>query len=173
MACTFSNEFDFNLPFVPQMASPAKTAVFFLPFAVRRDVCNLATEIPQWWHKICPESGHKRWMDDGVVTLLKPQRQKATKVKCKRDDSITKQSIFVDILLLKKYLGFAGARSQMNTTLSQIDHGNLKLNKFAFGIPRLPDLLCNHWFISPVWNFCCWVADVPPRETSPAARSEE
>ena len=26
---------------------------------------------------------------------------------------------------------------------------------------------------SSVWNFCHWVADVPPRETSPAARSEE
>ena len=24
-----------------------------------------------------------------------------------------------------------------------------------------------------VWNFCRWVADVPPRETSPAAKSEE
>ena len=23
------------------------------------------------------------------------------------------------------------------------------------------------------WNFCCWVADVPPHETSPAAKSEE
>ena len=28
-------------------------------------------------------------------------------------------------------------------------------------------------FTSSVWNFCHWVADVPPRETSPAARSEE
>ena len=28
-------------------------------------------------------------------------------------------------------------------------------------------------FTSSVWNFCRWVADVPPRETSPAARSEE
>ena len=23
------------------------------------------------------------------------------------------------------------------------------------------------------WNFCRWIADVPPRETSPAAKSEE
>ena len=30
-----------------------------------------------------------------------------------------------------------------------------------------------HWFASSVWNFCRWVADVPPRETSPAAKSEE
>ena len=28
-------------------------------------------------------------------------------------------------------------------------------------------------FTSSVWNFCHWVADVPPRETSPAAKSEE
>ena len=29
------------------------------------------------------------------------------------------------------------------------------------------------YFTSSVWNFCRWVADVPPRETSPAAKSEE
>ena len=28
-------------------------------------------------------------------------------------------------------------------------------------------------FTSSVWNFCRWVADVPPRETSPAAKSEQ
>ena len=28
-------------------------------------------------------------------------------------------------------------------------------------------------FTSSVWNFCRWVADVPPRETFPAAKSEE
>ena len=28
-------------------------------------------------------------------------------------------------------------------------------------------------FTSSVWNFCRWVADVPPRETSSAAKSEE
>ena len=28
-------------------------------------------------------------------------------------------------------------------------------------------------FISSVWNFCRWVAEDPPRERSPAARSEE
>ena len=48
------------------------------------------------------------------------KRQKATKVKRKHDDSITKQSIFVEyILLSKKNLSFAGARSQMITTLYQ------------------------------------------------------
>ena len=43
---------------------------------------------------------------------------------------------------------------------------NVKLNKFAFETPWLPDLLCKHWFTSSVWNFCRWVADVPPRKTS-------
>ena len=41
------------------------------------------------------------------------KRQKATKVKCKRD-----KSIFVEYILLeKKLLSFAGARSPMNITL--------------------------------------------------------
>ena len=48
------------------------------------------------------------------------KRQKATKVKCKRDECITKQSKFVEyILLWKKHLSFAGARWQMNTILYQ------------------------------------------------------
>ena len=48
------------------------------------------------------------------------KRQKATRVKCKREESVTKQSIFVEYsLLLKKHLSFAGARWQMNTTLYQ------------------------------------------------------
>ena len=34
----------------------------------RRNVCDSATEIPHWWRKFCPESGHKRWLDDEVVT---------------------------------------------------------------------------------------------------------
>ena len=39
--------------------------------------------------------------------------------------------------------------------------------------PRLPDLLCKHWFTSSVWNFCCWGADVPRGETYLEGRSEE
>ena len=46
------------------------------------------------------------------------KRQKATKVKGKHEESLTKQSIFVEYsLLLKKHLSFAGVRWQMNTTL--------------------------------------------------------
>ena len=48
------------------------------------------------------------------------KRQKATKVKCKREESLTKQSIYVEYsLLLKKHLSLAGARWQMNRTLHQ------------------------------------------------------
>ena len=54
------------------------------------------------------------------------KRQKAAKVKCKRDESLTKQSIFVECsLLLKKYLSFAEAHSEMNTTLFQNRPGDM------------------------------------------------
>ena len=58
-------------------------------------------------------------------------------------------------------------------TLPKSTKRNVKLNKSAFGTPWLPDLLCKHWFTSTAWNFCRWVADVSPRDTSQAARSEE
>ena len=45
-------------------------------------------------------------------------RQTVTKVECKRDESTTKQLIFVEyIILQKKHLRFAVARSQKNTKL--------------------------------------------------------
>ena len=48
------------------------------------------------------------------------KRQKTTKVKCKREESLTKQSLFGEYsLLLKKRLSFVGARWQMNTKLYQ------------------------------------------------------
>ena len=50
---------------------------------------------------------------------------------------------------------------------------HVKLDKFVFVTPWLPDLLSKHWFESSVWNLCRWVVDVPPPETSPAAKSEE
>ena len=36
----------------------------------RRNVCDSTTEIPYWWCKICPKSGQKRLLVDGVVTLF-------------------------------------------------------------------------------------------------------
>ena len=53
-----------------------------------------------------------------------------------------------------------------HNTLPKSTRGNEKLNKFAFGTAWLPDLSSKHWFTSSVWNFCRWVADVPPRETT-------
>ena len=37
--------------------------------ALRRWGC-FARRIPYWWRKTCPESGEKRWLVDGVVTLF-------------------------------------------------------------------------------------------------------
>ena len=92
------------------------------------------------------------------------KRQKATKVKCKREESLTKQSIFVEYSILKnKHLSFAAARWRMNTKSTR---RHVKSDKFVFVTPWLLDLLCKHWFASSVWNFCCWVADVPPYKTS-------
>ena len=61
----------------------------------------------------------------------------------------------------------------MNTTLAKSTTRHVRLDKFTFGTPWLPDLLSKHWFASSVWNFCRWVADVPPHEMSPAAKSKE
>ena len=60
-----------------------------------------------------------------------------------------------------------------HNALPKLTRRNIKLNKFAFGTPWLLDLLCKHWFTSSVWNFCHWVADVPPCETSSTTRSKE
>ena len=56
--------------------------------------------------------------------------------------------------------------------LLKLTRRNIKLKKFAFGTPWLLDLLCKCWFMSSVWNFYRWVADVPPRKTFQAARLE-
>ena len=54
------------------------------------------------------------------------ERQKATKDKWKGDKSLTKQSIFVEyILLWKKHLSFAGAGSPMKTKLYQNRPGEM------------------------------------------------
>ena len=50
---------------------------------------------------------------------------------------------------------------------------NKKSNKLTIGTPWLPNLLCKHWFTLSVWNFCCWVANVPPGKMSLASRSKE
>ena len=48
------------------------------------------------------------------------KRQKATKVKCNRKESFTKQSIFVEYNISRRSIWvFVGARGQMDTTLYQ------------------------------------------------------
>ena len=103
------------------------------------------------------------------------KRQKATKVKCKREESQTKPPIFVEYsLLLKKHLSFCwSSLADEHNNLPKSTRRHVKLLKFIFGTSWLPDLFYKHWFTSSAWNFCRCVADVPPRETSPAGKSEE
>ena len=58
-------------------------------------------------------------------------------------------------------------------TLPKSTRRHVKIDKFISGTPWLLNLLWKHWFALSVWNFCRWVADVPPRETSRTAKSEE
>ena len=96
------------------------------------------------------------------------KRQKAAKVKCKHDESREQNSQYLwNIVFSRRSIWDA------HNTLPKSTRRNVKLNKFAFGTPWLLDLLCKHWFISSLWNFCRWVADVPPRETSPGRRARK
>ena len=51
-------------------------------------------------------------------------------------------------------------------TWPQSSRRNTKVNKFPYRTPWLPDFLCNHWFTSSLWNFCCWGPDIPPSQMS-------
>ena len=93
------------------------------------------------------------------------KRQMATKFKCKRDESLTKQSKLVEYILEEAFEFCWSSFADEHNTLVKSTRRNVKFNKFACGPPWLPDILCKHWFMSSVWNFCNWVADVP-RETS-------
>ena len=55
-----------------------------------------------------------------------------------------------------------------HNTLVKLTRKNVKFNKFGCGTPWIPGIL----FTSPVWNFCRWVTDIPPHQTSPAMKSE-
>ena len=101
------------------------------------------------------------------------KRQKATKIKCKLEESQNSQylchMVFSrrSIWLLLKLVG------RWTQHFTKIDQKTRKIGQIYIKTPWLLDLLCEHWFASSVWNFCSWVADVPPRETFPAAKSEE
>ena len=52
-------------------------------------------------------------------------------------------------------------------------HRSLREHPFLLALRRWGRFAGRNWIASSVWNFCRWVADVPPLETSPAAKSEE
>ena len=61
-----------------------------------------------------------RWSSYIVSAIVYERQTKGHKGQSKRDECITKQSIFLEyVLSWKKHLSFAGACSQMNTTLYQ------------------------------------------------------
>ena len=139
----------------------------------RRNICDSATKIPYWWRKICPESSQKSWLVDGVVTLFKllltNDRQKTKGHK----GQMKTRRISILSSLEEAFEFCWSLLADEHNTLLKSTRRHVKLNKFVFGTPWLLDFLCKHRFASSVWNFCRWVADVPPRETSPAAKSEE
>ena len=60
-----------------------------------------------------------------------------------------------------------------HNTFPKLTTRHVKLDKFTFGTPWLPDLLSKHWFALSIWNFCRWVVDVRLCKTSPVAKSKE
>ena len=56
---------------------------------------------------------------------------------------------------------------------SKIDQEKCKIEQICIWNPMTTGLLCNHWFTSSVWNFCCWVADVPLHEMSLSGNEQE
>ena len=109
------------------------------------NVCNSATEIPYWWRKIC----------FSYCLRTTDKRQKATIVKWKREESLTKQSIFwVSLELVDRW-----------TQFTKTDQMTRKIGQIYIWNPI--HLLCKHWFTSSVWNFCrrCFSArNVPSGE---------
>ena len=64
------------------------------------------------------------------------QKQKATKVKYKREESPTKQSIFVEYnLVKKKHLSCAGARWQWTQHFTKIDQNTRKIEEIYIWNP--------------------------------------
>ena len=102
------------------------------------------------------------------------KRQKATKVKCKREESLTNSLYLWNIVFSRRSIWvLLSSLADEHNTSPKSTRRHAKLDKFMFGTSWLPDSSCKHWFASSVWNFCHWVADVPPLETSPAAKSKE
>ena len=110
----------------------------------RRNVCALATEIPYWWHKICPESGQELWLVHIVIILFyllsrnDRQNTKGHKCKwgCKRDEFTRKQSSQV---FYKKASEFCWSSFAVeHKTLPLSTRRNINSNKFTPGTPWNP-----------------------------------
>ena len=57
--------------------------------------------------------------------------------------------------------------------LPKIDQEKSKIEQIWIWNPMTTRPLCKHWFTPSVKNFCHWVSDIFPCETSPVMRSEE
>ena len=100
------------------------------------------------------------------------KRQEATKLIYNHDRQYLLNTVYSSLEEVFEFCWGSFANNEHNILL-KLTRRNIKLKKFAFGTPWLPDLLCKCWFMSSVWNFYRWVTDVPPRETFQAVRSEE
>ena len=138
-----------------------------------RDVCASATEIPYWWRKIYLESGIwsealiGRRSNSSIVFLSYRLRMtdKGLKVKCEHDESTTKQSIFVEYILLLRELNtwvLLELVPRRTSYFTLIDLEKHKINQIYIWKPVTTGLItvCKHQFTSSVWNFCRWSKDV-------------
>ena len=95
-------------------------------------------------------------------------------VKCKRVESTTKQSVFVEhsySLKKKNHLSFVEACFRRTQNLSTIDQEKQKIQQIYIWNPfnHCQFNYVNIDFTSWVWNFCCLGTDIPPGKTSLAA----
>ena len=77
----------------------------------------------------------------------------------KRDESLTKQSIFVEFITRKSIWILLELVRRWTQHFTKIDQEKRKIEQICIWNPH------DYRFTSSVWNFCCWVAGVPPHET--------
>ena len=80
-----------------------------------------------------------RWSSYIVLAIgMTDKRQKATKVKCKREESLTKQSIFLECMqspLEEAFEFYWSSLADEHNTLPKSTRRHLELDKFVFGTP--------------------------------------
>ena len=96
-------------------------------------------------------------------------RQKATKVKCKHDESLTKQPIFEEYVFSKSIWVLLELVGRWTQHFTKIDQEKPKNERICIWNPMTTGFNCvNIDLTSSVWNFCHWDADIPPRKPSSA-----